>query len=92
MSDDAIDPILLQRMPWQGYQLSDKKANIVAEIADSRVRYAAAHAKPADICICHETVLPRLAHEDGFLVRTWNRPIANMQPTVWYLGNMEQAQ
>jgi hypothetical protein len=88
---ECVSDTITRRMLWRGYETTGPKADIVAEIADTRVAFLEYFGVPADICICHETVVPRIPHEDGFCVRTFTGAVPEMQATVWYLGDTRSA-
>lgn len=84
---DAADDHTLKRLIWRGYQLEHKRDDILTEIAATRVAFAATRGVPADICICHQSVGPRIPPEAGLTVLWWEK----IAPTVWYWGNTASA-
>ena len=86
---DRISGDTLRAITWQGYQLwNPKKDDIVREIRESRVRFAAVRGVPADICICHEEVVPLIAGEEALWVQPFTGTMPDMGRAVWYIGNL----
>lgn len=87
MSVECVSEATLRSFEWRGYQVSHPKADVLDEIAQTRLAFERTRGVPADICITAQSVAERIPEGVFAWVRWWGK----CDPTVWYLGNTASA-